>query len=1839
MIDEDDEHNLFCDSSESEDLAVVSRSESDGWTMPAVEDPVAYEFPVPPEPADNDCTLFSSECSDDDMVVPPLPGAFKPPPRTPDRRRTYTNRKSMATPASRRPALECPRTPGTNLFNQLSQVPSSVPRSVVRLPSRGSGPSIYLTEPYTPGALTVPSMRTSEPSVLTAGLLQGLQDEGTEPFFINLFPSQGSSLPPPSPCPQSLAGVVEALVSDAYMDAFFDGPTLQPKEEAEAARVALFTGTSPCVEQEAPKIQDVPDTKPEVAEKQKLVVPSIILPSPRDMANAEPAQKQEPIARVINTWNSSAPFPCTTRVDTHRLSGPVNDRSSLAFWGIPAPVVAVYNLLGVRKLYPWQRACLEELAVTINGENMIYSAPTSGGKTLVAEVLMVRRLLQNRGKKCLFVLPYVSIVEEKAAYLSKLCAPLGLRVRGHAGNKGGARQLLFEDIAVCTTEKANGIVNTLLENGKLDLLTILVVDEMHMVDDASRGYILEMLLTKFVYATASGSTQIIGLSATLPNAHVLAKWLHNACYFVTNFRPVPLTEYFKIGPNIHDIHKQVVRTIPNTPNDPDGLVALCNEVVQQRNSVLVFCATKRQCETVATFLSKNLIRPADSDDACTSTARARILAQLRAVPSGIDPVLEETVLHGVAYHHAGLTMEEREVVERGYRECKIVVLVCTTTLAAGVNLPARRVIFRSPMIGVEYIDIIRYKQAAGRAGRAGIDAFGESFVLAQDRDNDRQAVVKLMQPRLPTLSSCLHPQRKGMARALLEVIASRVVSSVHDIQRFICCTFFATESAYADVHQATRAALEFLERNDFIQWNKKQSCFNPSKLGTATFASALSPEEGLAVFAELQRARRSFVMDNELHLVFHLTPVFHGIEPAWDRFYQLYLRLPPAAQSVAQAIGISEAFLVHCQSAACVPNRNAPDTPQFRLHRRFFASLVLFDLIHEVSLAEVSEKFRVARGDLQKLQEMSGTFAGMVGVFCDKLCWWGFESLIQKLQDRLNHGVEQDLIELVRIPNVKAHRARALYNAGYRTALSVATANPDEIERIIAASVPYRSKARAPQTNYSPNQSDHRLARLIIKGAKYVVQQIAQELTGEMQELAQAFGGCSQANLSPSHLDIYAISQPTPVSSSVVPAKSSQPPREAEPAVQTVPPPAELRFHPPQPVPQPAAPLKLVSAPYRPTVLGKRAGSASAAGKPLKLPRPEASHATHCHNLPFNLEQIALGSDEASFMKKWQNAECFGYHFIISSANEKRYLRGVSVALNDESATFLQLGDGTTVSGQRMELVRKIMQSPTQKKSSFDSKQQIVWLRECGLHEFSAVRDPLIADWLVNPEDRPGGEDVTLDALVDKHSITRLVKLKGRAQTEIQSSAKHAIQSLALMTHLHGLLVHNQLLEPFEAVEMPLLPIIAAMESHGMGFDPLACEQETTALQRIMRQSEADAYKISGYRDWDISSPRDVSRILFDRLGLPIPETHGARPVKTGRPKRVSHPTTNSATLQKLIPLSPLPEIILRHRKAATLLQKYLLVLPQTATVHRPDNMSRIFAYFMQAASATGRLLVVRPNLQTIPRPLEINVGKTETGEAAVLAVNIRKAFAARSDCVILSADYSQIEIRLMAHFSGDTTLTEILMAGGDIFRQMASRLVAKPEAEVTVDERQRAKAICYGILYGQGKMTLAEELEVTPDEADTFLREFKAKYEGVTRFLESSVNSCRQLGYVETLFKRRRYLPAIYSHNHQERAQAERQAVNTVCQGSAADLMKIVMVRLQEAFDGLRDQSADQEWVARFLLQIHDELLFEVRTSSLPTVTQVVHKVMESSVALNVPTPVNLRAGPSWGDMQVLTC
>ncbi|KAM9278037.1 DNA polymerase theta [Cariama cristata] len=814
------------------------------------------------------------------------------------------------------------------------------------------------------------------------------------------------------------------------------------------------------------------------------------------------------------------------------------DKLLLASWGLPQAVLEKYHSLGVVQMFEWQAECLM-LGQVLEGKNLVYSAPTSAGKTLVAELLILKRVLEAR-KKALLILPFVSVAKEKKCYLQALFQEVGVRVEGYMGSMSPAGRFSALDVAVCTIEKANGLINRLIEENKIDSLGVVVVDELHMLGDSHRGYLLELLLTKIRYVTEKAAKrrakmtspgfrgiQIIGMSATLPNLGLLASWL-DAELYCTDFRPVPLKERVKIGSNIYDSSLNLVREFQpklQLKGDEDHVVSLCYETVCDGHSVLLFCPSKNWCEKLADIVAREFYSLQQAESSAKNSALApvvvdregvdEVLEQLKRSISGLDSVLQRTLPWGVAFHHAGLTFDERDIIEGAFRQGLIRVLAATSTLSSGVNLPARRVIIRTPMFAGKLLDILTYKQMAGRAGRKGVDTEGESILVC--KPSERSKGTALLQGSLKPVCSCLL-RREGegvsssMKRAILEIIVGGVANTPDDVQMYASCTLLASslkesksgnEKAQDKVQTGpVEACVAWLLENEFIQVldsssDVKAKVYHPTHLGSATLSSSLSPTEAMEIFADLQRAMKSFVLENDLHIVYLVTPVYEEWTTIdWYQFFCLWEKLPASMKRVAELVGIEEGFLARSVKGKILA-KTEKQHRQMAIHKRFFTSLALLDLISEVPLKDMTKKYGCSRGQLQSLQQSAATYAGMVTIFCNRLGWHNMELLLSQFQSRLTFGVHRELCDLVRVSLLNAQRARTLYNAGFVTVADLARASPDDVTTALKNSVPFKSVRRAVDEDEESVEERRTVRSIWMAGMKGLTEREAASLVVE----------------------------------------------------------------------------------------------------------------------------------------------------------------------------------------------------------------------------------------------------------------------------------------------------------------------------------------------------------------------------------------------------------------------------------------------------------------------------------------------------------------------------------------------------------------------------------------------------------------------------------------------------------------------------------------------------------------------------------------------------------------------
>jgi DNA polymerase I len=404
----------------------------------------------------------------------------------------------------------------------------------------------------------------------------------------------------------------------------------------------------------------------------------------------------------------------------------------------------------------------------------------------------------------------------------------------------------------------------------------------------------------------------------------------------------------------------------------------------------------------------------------------------------------------------------------------------------------------------------------------------------------------------------------------------------------------------------------------------------------------------------------------------------------------------------------------------------------------------------------------------------------------------------------------------------------------------------------------------------------------------------------------------------------------------------------------------------------------------------------------------------------------------------------------------------------------------------------------------------------------------------------------------------------------------------------------------YEEIDVPLVPVLARMEEAGVKIDLAALEQMSGKLQREAAIKAREIYERCG-AEFNINSPKQLGDVLFNKLALPMP-------VKYGKGKKIS---TAVDVLEGLAADHEVPRLVLEYRQLTKLKSTYVDALPALILSHS----GRVHTTFGQTGTATGRLSSANPNLQNIPI-------RTELGR------EIRAAFIAEPGHVLLAADYSQIELRLLAHFSKDKLLVEAFRRGDDIHTLTASQVFGVPPLMVTADDRRKAKAVNFGIVYGLSPFGLSQQLGIEPSEARKFIDAYFEKYAGVRTFIDSTLEQTRRDQKVKTMFGRIRPIPDINSKNANQRGFAERTAVNTPLQGTAADLIKLAMIRIDAE---IRNRALK----SRMTLQVHDELVFEVPEGEVDVMKSLVREHMEKAHALAVPVVVELGVGPNWRDME----
>ncbi len=537
---------------------------------------------------------------------------------------------------------------------------------------------------------------------------------------------------------------------------------------------------------------------------------------------------------------------------------------------------------------------------------------------------------------------------------------------------------------------------------------------------------------------------------------------------------------------------------------------------------------------------------------------------------------------------------------------------------------------------------------------------------------------------------------------------------------------------------------------------------------------------------------------------------------------------------------------------------------------------------------------------------------------------------------------------------------------------------------------------------------------------------------------------------------------------------------------------------------------------------------------------------------------------------------------FADAADTSLTLSHLRLAISVQSGTALSLALDDSAAAQAL---KQALADPSIPKAIHDSKAATHVFGERGITLAGVQHDPLLYSYLLNPT-------YTKYGLADVALRTFNLKMS-------DNLGEAADLTLRLANKLSEEVAATNLTKVYDEIDLPMSPVLARMEAAGIKIDTEVLAEMSQRLERESSQKARDIWEKCG-TEFNINSPRQLGDVLFNKLNL-------TKPFKSGKGKIIS---TAVDVLEGLASEHEVPRLVLEYRQLSKLKSTYVDALPALLN----PATRRLHTTFNMAGSATGRLSSINPNLQNIPI-------RTELGR------EIRAAFVAEPGNLLLAADYSQIELRLLAHFSADPLLVEAYRRGDDIHTLTASQVFGVPADEVNPEHRRRAKAVNFGIVYGLSAFGLSQQIGIDQKEAKRFIEAYFEKYVGVRQFIDRTLEQVRADLKVATLFGRIRPIPDILSKNPNLRGFAERTAVNTPLQGTAADLIKLAMIRIDAE---LRQRNLQ----SRMLLQVHDELVFEVPEGELDAMKQLVTQQMENVYELKVPLKVEVGVGPNWRDL-----
>ncbi len=648
-----------------------------------------------------------------------------------------------------------------------------------------------------------------------------------------------------------------------------------------------------------------------------------------------------------------------------------------------------------------------------------------------------------------------------------------------------------------------------------------------------------------------------------------------------------------------------------------------------------------------------------------------------------------------------------------------------------------------------------------------------------------------------------------------------------------------------------------------------------------------------------------------------------------------------------------------------------------------------------------------------------------------------------------------------------------------------------------------------------------------------------------------------------------------------------------------------------------SAPAAVPAAPSRPAPGGQLSlFESSTAGNELPVERVGAAPG-------YQVEVEVVDSPEklAALVKTLEAAEAVAFDTESTSTDPLlAELVGISLAVKPGQGYYIPVGhrsgEAQLPMKQVLDALRPVMSDPGKPKVGQNLKYDVLMLRKCGLLVAGLAFDTMLAEWLIDPSSHNLGLKDMAEVYLGER-MTHIEELigKGKAQRSMADvgvaevapyAAADAEVTLRLKPLLEKGMARTNAGHLFDELEMPLVSVLAEMEWNGILLDLPFFAKMNEMLSTRLAEIEKEIFTLVG-KPFNVNSTQQLSDVLFGALRLEPPD----RRKKTAS----GHFSTSADVLEELRGKHPVVDLILENRELSKLRSTYVDALPQQIA----PFSGRVHTSFNQTGSVTGRLASSNPNLQNIPT-------RTELGR------QVRNGFIAQAGWKLLSIDYSQIELRIVAHAAQDEAMLAAFRAGQDIHATTAAAVYGVPLAQVDKSMRRHAKAINFGLIYGMSAFGLSRSTELTLAEAENFVKAYFQKFPGVKRYLDETRLLAARQGYVETLLGRRRYFPNLASgSNPALRGREEREAINAPIQGTAADIVKLAMIRLPAALKAAGSQ-------ARLLLQVHDELVLEVPDDELLETAGLVRKVMEEAYQLSIPLETEARAGDRWGELTVLT-